>query len=131
MAELRRRARFASESFEEFGIGGELGVQQLERDVPIEQRVLGFPDHCHAAAGDLVKQLDTARRARGRRRAGSQSTDLFLGLDGQVAVPPSNLAQRVRLNQADERAADAGRRRARRRRSAGQMASSANSSTIV
>ena len=56
MAQPRRGARFASEALEEFGIVGELGVQQFDRDVAIEQRVLRLPDHGHAAASDLANQ---------------------------------------------------------------------------
>ena len=49
MAERRGRVRFCTEAAHPIGIGGHLARQQLERDVAIELRVVGFVDCTHAS----------------------------------------------------------------------------------
>ena len=53
VVERRGRARLALEALEGGRVGGELGGQELERDVPAELRVLGLVDDAHAAAAEL------------------------------------------------------------------------------
>src|SRR5207244_3631845 len=49
MLQLSRRARLAHEALAELLVGGEVGVQQLERDRAAEMHVLSAVDDPHAA----------------------------------------------------------------------------------
>ena len=53
VVEGRGRAGLALEALERVGVLGQLGGQELERDVPAELRVLGLVDDAHAAAAEL------------------------------------------------------------------------------
>jgi hypothetical protein len=49
-----RAARFAQELAAALGVGGQLGAQHLQSDVPIEPGVEGLPDDPHPPFADLL-----------------------------------------------------------------------------
>ena len=44
------------EPFDELGVGGELGLEHLDRHVPVQDGVVGLPDLTHPAGGDEAQQ---------------------------------------------------------------------------
>ena len=61
--ELRDRARLAAETLDVVGVGGELLVQHLQRDVTLEQPVVSPVDARHAACADELLELVALRRS--------------------------------------------------------------------
>ena len=51
------RLRFAAESLDEVGVGGELGEQHLDGDLAVEQEIARGEDVGHAAASDPLVDL--------------------------------------------------------------------------
>jgi len=49
VADARRGLRFLHEAFDQVGLARELAVQDFERNVLLEHRVLGEIDRAHAA----------------------------------------------------------------------------------
>jgi len=50
MRKIGGRLSLPSKPFYEQRVGAELGIENLERHGPVEQKVLGAVDHGHAAA---------------------------------------------------------------------------------
>ena len=57
VVERRGDARLAAEPFERLGVGGEIGGQELQRDLAAETNVLGAVDHAHAAGAEPLEDL--------------------------------------------------------------------------
>ena len=57
VVERRGDARLAAEAVERFGVGGEIGGQELQRDLAAEADVLGAVDHAHAAGAEPLENL--------------------------------------------------------------------------
>jgi len=60
MLQSRRRFGLAPEALDELAILGEAAVQDLERDLALQVRVLGEPDVGHAAGADPSQDPVTA-----------------------------------------------------------------------
>ena len=57
VAELGDRARLAAKALDVLLVGGELLVEDLDRDRAVEQAVVGLPDAGHPAASDELEEL--------------------------------------------------------------------------
>src|SRR6185436_1153056 len=113
MVQRRGDSRFAPEAFERLGVRGQLGRQELERDLTAEPDVFGAVDDAHAAAADafenpimtdsgadhcncaamLPRLIQLSRRTaigsmRAARRAGSQAATAAMR-HGTSAAPTS------------------------------------------
>src|SRR6185369_153573 len=66
MAEERERARLALEAPLEVGLRGQLGGEELHRHRSPEAQVPRFPHRPHAAAADLVQELERVAEPGGR-----------------------------------------------------------------
>jgi hypothetical protein len=74
MMELGNDASLLGEPAAGFGVRGDLGRQELDRQLAVERRVVSANDDAHAAAGDFAKDAEPAeevRNGRGRARRAS------------------------------------------------------------
>ena len=55
--EFGNRLGFALETRRTLGLRRQKRMQELERDEPIETRILGFIDDCHASASEFVDDV--------------------------------------------------------------------------
>src|SRR5262249_57575944 len=66
--EVRGDGGLAEEALGGRGVGGEAVLQELDRHLPVQGELAGTPDHAHAAAADLIEQLEARHRGNGRDR---------------------------------------------------------------
>src|SRR5919198_4181954 len=91
MLEARGRARLAPEALDEFAVLGEAPVQDLERDLAAEMRVLGQVDVGHPAGADAAHDPIAAVDHRACRHLGHRflsSTWSTRLASGAATVPP-------------------------------------------
>ena len=81
VVERGQQPRLALEPRQPLGVGAEGVGQDLDRDLAVERRIHGLPDHAHGSAADLFDQTVVQQ--------------LLSGLDGHFAVPPCRTESRV------------------------------------
>ncbi|MFN8555834.1 MAG: hypothetical protein U0531_00260 [Dehalococcoidia bacterium] len=71
MADLRQQPPLAHEARPGFGVEREMGVQDLERDISVEQRIIGAVDDGEATGAEGKAQLVASDRSRAARHRSS------------------------------------------------------------
>ena len=71
--------RFAEESLQSAGLGGDVRVHQLERDVPLEVRIFRFENNRHAADAEHSQHAEVGDAAHFLRRPGRVERALEVG----------------------------------------------------
>src|SRR5439155_27293151 len=59
-ADLREHARFLAKPAQQLGVGGDLGLEQLDRDIGATGRVARLPHLAHRAGAELLRELEAA-----------------------------------------------------------------------
>ena len=95
--ERGRDARLAGEAGERLRIAGELGRQQLQRNLPAKAPIFGAIDDAHAAAAELVRDAVVRERAADHLIGIADYTVRSGGaiLDGPSHVEPSRPRRRL------------------------------------
>ena len=104
VVQRRRGPRLAAESGQGLGIVGEVWRQELQRDEALQPRILGFVDHAHPAAAQLLDDAVVRERLTDQRIAA--------GLAAVVAALVRRA--RVRRDRSPERRGSCRRGRVRR-----------------
>src|SRR5262249_31109048 len=83
--EPRHRLRLAHHARAQLLAAAEVGADELERDLPVELRVVRGVDHAHAAGADDIHD-DVAADALAARRRAARGAEGGRGLAGRVGI---------------------------------------------